>query len=292
VNFSRRDFLNTTGLAAAAAITPNTSGLPLSDFPEAEKLGRIVVGIRRGRGIIDIKSRPDYGSANVGTYMEDDVIVCLREVVGTWPFRNVQRWIETPEGYVWAPNVQPVKNIKNPPVNEIPDGSSGFWVEVTVPWVNAELEANNSSWWYLVDTKFLPPRFYYGQILWVDQVKTNTDGKVLYRVNVRFGSLGDILWVSAEALKPLSADDFSPIHPEAENKQIVVDVTFERQTLACFEDGREVYFCRISSGATPAETPVSSFDSPGFNIYNKFNSLQMSGGTNDAGWMIPGIGFA
>jgi hypothetical protein len=212
--------------------------------------------------------------------------------VGEWPFRNVQRWIETPEGYIWAPNVQPVKNIKNPPVNEMPDGTSGFWAEVTVPWVNAEFETFDSSWWFLVETKFLPPRFYYSQILWVDQIKTNREGKVFYRVNVRYGSFGDILWVPAEALKPLSADDFSPINPDAENKQIVIDVSFERQNLSCFENGREVYFCRISSGATPAETPSSSFDSPGFNIYSKFNSLQMSGGTNEAGWMIPGIGWA
>ena len=114
---NRRDFLKISGMTAGAALV-NPWQFPnlFNDFPVSEKLGRIAVGM------VDIKIRPDYESPNVGTYYEDTVVPWVREVVGPWPYRNNQRWIETPDGYIWAPNVQPVKNMPNAPIQEIPDG--------------------------------------------------------------------------------------------------------------------------------------------------------------------------
>jgi len=294
-SITRRDFIKTSAAAAGMLLlTPSQRWFIQEEFPEADQIGRVVVGVRRERGIVDIKAKPDYDAATVGTYLEDEVVPCYQEVIGKWPFRNVQRWVETPEGFVWAPNIQPVKNFPNQTMDALPEGREGIWMEVTVPWVNAEL-ANppyRSSWWKLMESKFFPPRLYYSQIVWVDRVEIRADGSSYYRVNERFGNPGDILWVPGEALRMLTEEDMAPIHPEAEEKQIVVDASMARQTLSCYEGGREVYFCRISSGAVPAETPLTAYGSDGFNIYQKFNSLQMSGGTNEAGWMIPGIGWA
>jgi len=139
--------------------------------------------------------------------------------------------------------------------------------------------------------KNLPPRFYYSQILWVDGIEKNETGQVMYRINERYGNPGDMFWGPAEAFRPLSIDELGPISPDVENKQIIVDITGSHQSLSCFEDGREVHFCRISSGKLPNTTPLSSIDSAGFNIWRKTQSIQMSGGTNEAGWMIPGIGW-
>jgi lipoprotein-anchoring transpeptidase ErfK/SrfK len=286
--YSRRDFLNTAALAAAAVIKPGKKVGLLDDFPQADRLGRIAVGM------VDIKLRPDYDAPNLGTYYEDAVVPWYQEVIGPWPFRNNQRWIETPDGYIWGPNVQPVKNLPNPPVVEIPDGMEGIWVEVTVPWVNAVLDnpPARSSWWAYQASKNLPPRFYYSQILWVDMIDVDNSGKVWYRINERYGNPGDLFWASAEAFRPLSSAELSPINPDIENKQIVVDVTDSRQNLSCLEDGNEVYYCRISSGKIPNTTPLSAYDSPGYNIWRKLHSIQMAGGSNEAGWMIPGIGWA
>lgn len=286
---SRRDFINTSAMMAGAAIAkPWISTGVLEEFPISGKLGRIAVGM------VDIKYRPDYDAPNVGTYYEDQVIPWLREVIGPWPFRNNQRWIETPDGYIWAPNVQPVKNLANSPLETIPEGVEGIWVEVTVPWVDARL-ANPpaiSSWWAWRASKNLPPRFYYSQVLWVDQIKTENDGTLSYRINEKYGNPGDLLWAPAEAFRPISSAEIAPINPEVENKQIVVDVTDSHQTLSCFEGNSEVYFCRISSGKGTYGTPLSAYGSPGFNIYWKLNSIQMAGGTKQVGWMIPGIGWA
>jgi hypothetical protein len=79
---------------------------------------------------------------------------------------------------------------------------------------------------------------------------TNGDdetGRILYQVNEPFGSYGDIFWAPAKAFRPLTEDEISPISPDVEEKR--VEVNIPRQTLSCFEGRKEVYFCRISSGA-------------------------------------------
>jgi hypothetical protein len=284
---SRRGFLKTSALAAGAAMLPSDLNSISRQVPEAGKIGRIAVGM------VEIKSKPDYYEPAIGRYYEDDVIPWYREVIGSWPYRNNQRWIETDQGYVWGPYVQPVKDEPNQPITELPADMDGMWVEVTVPTVDASLEKTpaESSWWRNQVNNGLPPRFYYSQILWVDLIETRYDGNLWYRINERYGNPGDLLWAPASAFRPLTKEEVEPINPDEENKQIVVDVTPSRQTLACFENGREVYFCRMSSGKIPYGTPISSLDSDGFNIWRKLHSLQMSGGTNENGWQIPGIGW-
>src|SRR6185369_6402859 len=100
------------------------------------------------------------------------------------------------------------------------------------------------------------PRLYYSQVVWIDQIKTGDNGQVLYRFNenggrpdgVTGGGYGDIFWVDARGLRPLTAKDISPIHPDVDpdTKKVLVNLTY--QTLSCFEGGREVYFCRCSTG--------------------------------------------
>jgi lipoprotein-anchoring transpeptidase ErfK/SrfK len=287
-DLSRKDFLWLSALGAGGVLLPGQDIFKQEPFPGTDRLGRITVGM------VDIKSEPDFDAPNVGTYYEDAVVPWYQEVIGTWPFRNNQRWVETDQGYVWGPNVQPVWNQPNQTIAEIPQDLGGVWVEVTVPYVNAIIDnpPARSSWWALQDLKNLPPRFYFSQILWIDQIKTGNDGKLWYRINERYGNPGDLFWAPGEAFRPISADELTPINPDAENKQIIVDVTDSHQTLSCLEGDREVYYCRISSGKFPNTTPLSSLDSEGYHIWRKLNSIQMAGGTNQAGWMIPGIGWA
>lgn len=286
---SRRGFVKNAGAFAGAALVNQLTGrLWQIDIPNSEKIGRVAVGR------VDIKMRPDYESQTVGVYYEDQVIPWLRETIGSWPYRNNQRWIETPDGYVWSPEIQPVQNKPNEPLSALPENQPGIWTEVTVPYVDAVLEnpPARSSWWSLQASKNLPPRFYYSQILWVDQIKIGSDGNLWYRVNERYGNPGDLLWVPGVALRQITEKELAPIRPQVENKQIVIDITSSHQTLSCYEGDTEVYFCRISSGKGTNSTPVSAYGSPGFNIWRKLHSIQMAGGTNQAGWMIPGIGWA
>lgn len=288
---SRRDFLKLITLSLGGmALRPLRQLFTLPDFPQAEKLGRAFA-------MAEIKARPDYNAQTVGVIYDDAVVPWLREVVGFHPYRYKQRWVETPEGYIWASGLQPVRNQPNQPVNKLPQTSlgAGMWVEVTVPWVDILLENKPVSPGFKIRVEQgLPLRLYYSQILWVDKIKTDDQGQVWYRINERYG-YGDLIWAVAEAFRPLTEEEMAPIHPEVEDKSIEVNVEERYQTLSCFEGNSEVYFCRISAGKKfdPDGTPLGHSSTPTgiHTIWRKQVSAHMSGGTTGAGYDLPGIGW-
>jgi len=131
------------------------------------------------------------------------------------------------------------------------------------------------------------PRFYYSQVLWIDGIKEDSTGSILYHLTERYGSYGDTFLAAGEAFKPITPEGISPITPEITDKQIVVDVN--HQNLRCFEGKEEILFCRVSTGAlwtnegTQTEaysTPVGDYHA----ISRKYVSLHMAGGSKASGW--------
>ncbi len=293
---SRRSFLKMAALGVGSlALRPRwldvLRPLAQTDFPQAEHLGRVAVGM------VELKSRPDQDSETVGSLYEDAVVACLREVVGRKPYYINQRWVETSQGFIYGPYLQPVRNMPNQPVSELRQTNIGvgLWVEVTVPYVDIALvrEPSSHSWLSSKIEEGLPPRLYYGQTFWVDQIRQNEGGQIQYRVNPNFYGGVDMVWAAAEAFRPVPPEEFAPISPEIENKRIVVDVN--RQQLSCYENDREIYFCRVSTGAKfdASGNPVDKWSTPvgKHKISRKYVALQMSGGTTGAGYDLPGIGW-
>ena len=287
---SRRDFLKLTAAGIGGlAFRPFDRKL-LPDFPQAERLGRITVGK------MDLKSRPDGNSATVGALYADTIVPWLREYVGPAPSRINQRWVETPDGFLWGGYVQPVRNQPNVPMPSLPQTSlgTGMWAEVTVPYVDLILEnpPARAPWLQYQLSINLPPRFYEGQIVWVDQMQTDASGQVLYRLNEKYG-YGDIFWGAAEAFKPLNAEDVAPIAPNVEEKKVVVNI--HRQEMSCFEGNVEVFYARVSTGALfdAWGNAVDAWSTPlgEHRIWRKAISLPLSGGSADAGWALPAVGF-
>jgi hypothetical protein len=284
---SRRAFLKLGAFGVGGLILkPTRQRLMAGPFPDSPRLGRVCVGK------VDLKARPDINSETVGELYEDAVVAWLREKVGSYPLAINQTFVETPDGFISAPVLQPVENKPNPLVDTLPETSlgPGMWVEVTVPWAPVVLDnpPPRSPWLKNSDT----PRLYYSQILWIDKIETDDGGKVWYRANERYG-FGDLLWAPGEAFRPLSPDDLSPISPDVDDKRVVVDVT--TQSLSCFENGREVYYARVSTGAKfdyqgkavdAWSTPVGPHP-----IWRKVVSLHMVGGTTGGGYDLPGIGW-
>jgi hypothetical protein len=284
---TRRGFIKAMGLGAAGLALPFwRRTAPLPDFPAADRLGRVCVGK------VDIRARADADSETVGTVYEDGIVPWLREKVGPNPFRTNQRWVETPDGYIWAAYLQPVQNRPGVALNEFPSfaSSTGFWVRVSVPYVPIVLDNPPARSPWLKGTS--TPRLYYSQILWVDEIKPDDSGGILYRINERYG-YGDIFWAQAKAFELVRPEELDPISPEVEDKKIVVDVTY--QTLSCFEGQREVYYCLISSGAkyNSQGQAVDKWATPlgPHPIWRKTVSLHMSGGTTGGGYDLPGIGW-
>ena len=292
---SRGGFLKLAALSLGGLSFAYTEkGLALLDFPKAERLGRVAVGM------VELKMKPDTESATLGVLYEDAVVPWLKESAGarTAAIFNNQRWVETPDGYIYGPYLQPVYNRPNQPVEVLPPSSrgAGMWIEVTVPFAEAALdqaEPSSNSWVEAKLEQGLPLRVYYSQTFWVDETKTGDGGQKFYRLNPNYYGGVDKLWVAAEACRPVTQDELTPIHPDVTDKKIVVDVI--HQLLSCYEGANEVYFARVSTGAKydMYGNPVDKWATPvgGHRVERKYISLQMSGGTTGAGYDLPGIAW-
>jgi len=298
-NVSRRDFLKLAGVGLGALafnpLKPFEISYPRAQFPEGERLGRVF-------SRIDVRSEPNFSAPSLGVFYDDQVVVWQQDVVTRGyqdPNYLNQRWVRIPEGYIYAPQLQPVKNLQNTPLTTIPNGQSGFWAEVTAPYVNMALEgpAISPHIKTLVEGNF-PIRMYYSQVVWIDSIAQN-GGQIMYRFNENAGyhpqgytggGYGDLLWGDATAFRPLTLEDASPISPDVDPaiKKIIVDRTQEYQTLSCFEGNEEVYFCRVSTGQRldVYGNPVTEYLTPlGEHVtWRKAISIHMAGGTTGSGY--------
>ncbi|MFH2102919.1 MAG: L,D-transpeptidase [Chloroflexota bacterium] len=285
---SRRDFLKLAGLGLGSlAFRPFDRILTLPEFPASDRLARNCTG-----GMVPIKTRPSVHSATVRDIYEDSVLPWLSEVfTENMDYNRInQRWVETPEGYIYSSYVQQCRNEINTPLEALPEGKPGFWAEVTVPYVDIVLDnppARSPGLRYLVDSG-LPTRLYYSQVMWIDQVRPGERG-VLYRVNEDAGhgyGYGDVFWAEGAAFRPLTEAEVAPINPDVDPgaKKVVINLNY--QTLSCFENEREVYFCRVSTGSVANSTPLGEFP-----IWRKAIAMHMAAGTVDAGYDTPGVGW-
>jgi hypothetical protein len=278
---NRRDFLSKSiRMAAGAVVLKQVDIRPILTFAQSDqKIGRICAG---GEGAwFDLKAKPDLNSQTVGSVTRDDIIPWYHTTAANRVDLNSinQRWVETEGGFVYAGYVQPVKNIPNVPLMELPSygDKPGMWVEITVPAVDIIKKGPPGTYWL---QHALKPRLYYGQVFWASEIRTDESSKVQYLLTQRFGAAEEYYWTPAEACKPITPEDVTPITPEIENKRVVVNLA--RQTLSCFEGDREIHFCRVSTGPLLSkgwQTPPG--DHP---IWRKLFSLHMSagGGTGEA----------
>ncbi len=295
---SRRDFLKLSGLGlgALAFRAPDLKFMDrlyapkrLPQFPAGPIIGRLL-------GMTDVHSAPTSDSAAVGVLYDDNLIDWTREVVGRAVGLTNQRFLELPQGYLWSSRVQPTRNLPNTPISAMPEGMPGFWAEVTVPYVDLTLDGPAASPWIQSLMQYnYPPRVYYGQVVWIDQVRQN-NGFTEYRwyEGPAHGyGFGDIFWADGAGFKILTEEDVAPISPEVDpaQKRIVADLTY--QTLSCFEGSNEVFFCRISSGAIYdfQGNPTTAYETPtgDLNTHWKIISLNMSGGGSAAGYSTPAV---
>lgn len=307
-NISRRDFLKLSGVGIAGlgslALMPNHSfdssvfSAPkkLPQFPASEIIGRIV------DPDIKLRSAPVYDPGinnEIASLGADTLLEWNREVVGNVYGLNNQRFVETPQGYVYTSVIQPTRNLPNTPIAEMPAGLPGFWAEVTVPYVELAHEGVVASPWMQDHILYnFPPRLYYGQVVWIDQVRI-TNGFPEYRWNedaghgYGYGAYGEMFWADGAGLKILTDEDIAPINPDVDPAEKRIEADLDTQTLSCYEGDTEVFFCRISSGlkydvnglvSTELATPVG-------NLFThwKTMSLNMTAGTFQSGYSTPAV---
>ncbi len=306
---SRRDVLKLAGLGLGAlALRPfrhfdfETFQTPkrLPQFPTSEIIGRIVTRD------VSLRSRPtnDFSmNTEIATLPADHLVEWNREVIG-----NVvggltnQRYLETSQGYIYSSMVQPTRNLPNTPIAQMPAGQTGFWAEVTVPYVDLAHEGTIASPWLQDNILYqFPPRLYYGQVVWIDQIR-QSNGFIEYRWNEDAyghgygygGSYGEYFWADGAAFKVLNEADVAPISPEIDPNEKTITVDLDHQTLSCFERNVEVFYCRTSTGK--AFDPATGLRSeklatPAGNLIThwKIISKNMTAGSAQAGYSTPAV---
>ncbi|HCR72164.1 MAG TPA: hypothetical protein DIW23_12020 [Anaerolineae bacterium] len=305
---SRRDFLKLTGLGLSALafkpyLLPNyeyfATPKRLPQFPASEVIGRVT------DPDIDLRSRPTNDpnlNTSIGKLAADTLVEWNREVVG-----NViggltnQKYVETPQGYIYGSVLQRTKNIPNTPLTELPNGQ-GFWAEVTVPFIDLAHEGVVASPWLQDHIVFnFPPRLYYGQVVWIDQIRT-TNGFPEYRWNEDAngrgygygGGYGEFFWGDGAGFKVLTDDDVSMISPDVDPAEKTISLDLDYQTLSCYESGREVFFCKVSSGRSFDPTTgeiVDTYATPAGTLLThwKIISKNMTAGNESAGYSTPAV---
>jgi len=305
--FSRRHFLKLAGLGAGSLTLSPLLGTRGFLAPEAPQVPAANALLGRVLNKLNVMSAPNPNASIVKVLYEDALVEWHREVVGPMPGSINQRWVETNEGYIYSPYLQPVRNLPNTPLTAVPSGKKGFWAEVTVPFVDLDLRgaAPQAPWAKDLTNQRLMPRLYYSQVAWIDQISADSSGKIFYRFNenggrpagMTGGSYGDIFWAEGSHFRPLTLDDTSPINPDVDpaKKVIKVDATIQHQYLQCFEGNTEVYFCRISSGALydAYGNQVDKWLTPlgDQTTWRKSLSIHMAGGTTGAGFDTPAISW-
>ncbi|HLA08149.1 MAG TPA: L,D-transpeptidase [Anaerolineales bacterium] len=304
---SRREFLKLAGVGLGTlAFNPHRerdlelAARPkrLPQFPTSEIIGRVV------DPDIDLRNSPTNDprlNTSIGKLPADTLVEWGRQVVGNViGGLNNQRYVETPNGYIYSSVLQPTRNLPNTPISEMPAGQPGFWAEVTVPYVELAHEGVVASPWLQDHIAYnFPPRLYYGQVVWIDQIRTS-NGFVEYRWNegvpygYGYGAYGEFFWGDGAGFKVLTEEDVAPINPTVDpnDKRIEVDLDF--QTLSCYEGTNEVYFCRVSSGLKfdPATGEISNkLATPVGSLLThwKIISLNMTAGTFQSGYSTPAV---
>lgn len=270
----------------------------LPQFPGSEIIGRVC------EPDVDIRSSPTNNTIynnSVGRLAADTLVEWNREVVGEvlYGLQN-QKYVETPNGYVYGSIVQPTRNLPNTPVTELPNGQ-GFWAEVTVPYIDIAHEGVVASPWLQDHISYnFPPRLYYGQVVWIDQVRTN-NGFPEYRWNegasghgYGYGDYGEFFWGDGAGFKILTDADVAPISPDVDPNEKTISIDLDYQTLTCFEGGREVYYCQISSGKRYDPVTgevVDTFATPAGTLmtYWKIISKNMTAGNEGSGYSTPAV---
>lgn len=305
---TRREMLKLSalGLASLAFRIPgNWQGIDfttpkrLPSFPDAQRLGRVTlpgIPLRRSPSNSD-------GDQNLITRLPaDTLVVWEREVVGTvvgGP--GYQRYVKTPDGYIYGGMIQPVGNQPNTPIGEIPPGKDGFWAEVTVPYVDLAHAGVQASPWLRDNIAYnFPPRLYFGQVVWMDQIR-NTNGFIEYRWNegangrgYGYGGYGEYFWADGAGFRVLTDGDVAPLSPDIDPAEKTIQLNLERQTLACYEGTREVYYCRVSTGITytdPSSGELVDYSTPAGKLLThwKIISKNMTAGDEASGYSTPAV---
>lgn len=274
---SRRDFLKSVGLGAAAAIFPQTfKGSTQLSIP---RLGRVTA-----ESISVYSEATDKSSIRFQRY-RDEVLHLYRDVVSEDGPGYNPIWHRVWGGYVHSGFIQPVNNHLNPIQTEIP--STGQLMEVSVPFSQSYRIQQNGGWEEFYRLYYSSTHFVFGSV-------EGLNGELFYKVNNALLNLS--YYVQAVHLRPVEPLELSPIHPDVDAREKRIEISIDFQSLRAFERDELVRDMYVSTGKPtvlnqpdllPTDTPKGDHI-----IRAKRPSVHMGDGTlrSDAeAYELPGV---
>jgi len=266
--FSRREFLKISGSLILGSFLPPFMHLPPKDDPFPLRTSSYWLGRAVRSGFF--YAEPSFDSEANRSYNTNTVLKIYEEKLGQAVPNTNPHWLNTEKGWVNAAFIQPVRNVKNQPVVDVPAG--GFLAEVTVPQTWAwQSEDNDMKQKYAMN---------YGTTWWVDFCTLDKKtGVYWYRI---FDDLEErYYWCPAQDLRQITAEEVAPLSPDVKDKRI--EISLSKQTLTAFEYGKPVFTTLISTGAQEGDTKTGEYI-----IERKRPSRRMAANEGN-GYDLPGV---
>lgn len=277
--FSRRDFMKTMGVGLAALALPRKGDVQDFAAQNLMKLGRVT------RESISVYAEPSDKSGILFQRFQDDILNIYRTVVSeNGPAYNPY-WHRVWGGYVHSAFVQDVRNQLNPVQNTFPE--SGQLMELSVPLSQSYRLRSGGEWEAFY-------KLYYSSTHWIFSLTEGPDGQPWYEI--RDGLMTLSYYVPATHLRPVSAEELSPLSPQVPARDKRIELSIDTQILRAYEGDTLVKESMVSTGlpsssldpaALPTDTPKGDHI-----VRSKNPSVHMGDGTlrSDAeAYELPGV---
>lgn len=272
---NRRDFLKLSSAALSVAVFKPPE--PETQKPRPIGLGRV------SEWRIWAYDEPRPGAKQEYALSRDDVLDIYDEFNAEGLMAHNPVWYLTRYGWAYSSWVQPVKREPNPVTEHVPD--SGFWAQVTVPYVDMRAAPN--------DKAYRLYRLYYSSVhLVIDRV-VDDSGDIWYQLkDDEYPAVKE--YVRAEGLRRILPGELTPISPRAKDKRI--EISLKDQKLYAYEGDTLAYTARCATGArfTIEDIGLVDFTTPigEHAVVRKRPSRHMHGypGRADA-YDLPGVPF-
>lgn len=251
---SRRDFLKLAG-AGALGLWLSELGLDAALAAPPTAQGRVAYPT------LPLFNEPSLESKKLTQFKRDTLIPLTEKIMGEDRGAYNPYWYRVGnEGYVYSGGVQPVENIINEPIMDIPNGVAA---EVTVPFVDAHYGTGK-----LYKRGY---RLYYQTTHWIIEAREGDDGQIWYFIyDDRFKIY---YWVPAYSMRIIPAEEMSPLSQDVPIEEKLIVVGLKEQRMFAFEGAELAFTARISTGRRYTPTPEGEFKT-----FHKRSTRHMSSG--------------
>jgi lipoprotein-anchoring transpeptidase ErfK/SrfK len=222
---------------------------------------------------VEIRETSSLKAKLVRVARQDEVLRLRGQVAGDAVMPHNTIWYQTDDGYAYSSWIQPVEDIKNPPVPE--RAADKFWGEITVPFSDSRTAPDPNARRSM--------RLYYTAVFRIIEAVVGKDGQWWYRLQDGI-TYSPGPYVLAAHIRRIDPSEMTPISPDVSNKRI--EVNLKDQTITAYENDHPILTSRVSSGFGIHRTPSGEHT-----VLFKSPASRMTGGVGSDYYDLPGVPF-